>query len=84
MNRRYPNSLYLIDQRELEKRKLHEQIREKENQIKYCQEQTKMQAEAIGIITASNSFRSHRLGQLNEHIIRFNEEMVRVTKLDIQ
>lgn len=66
-----------MHQREQEKRKLQEQIKEKENQIKYCQEQTKLQAEAIGIITASNSFRSHRLSQLNESVLRFNEEMVK-------
>lgn len=49
---------------------------EKGNQIRYCEEETKKQAEAIGVLTASNSFRSHKLNQLDLDCNRFNEDVV--------
>jgi chromosome segregation ATPase len=64
------------DYREFEKAEFQDQISEKENQIKYCEEETKKQAEAIGILSSSNSFRKHKLNQLNEELQRFHEEKV--------
>ena len=62
----------------MEKSKLQEQIIDKENQIKYCEEETKKQAEAIGVVTASNSFRNHKLNQLDLDCNRFNDDVVSV------
>ena len=56
---------------------MHEKIAEKERQITYCENETKKQSEAIGILTASNSFRCHKLNQLDEDIRRFNVNKVR-------
>jgi chromosome segregation ATPase len=68
------------DCRESEKAQFQEQISEKENQIRYCEEETKKQAEAIGILSSSNSFRKHKLNQLNEELQRFHEEKVEPLK----
>ena len=70
--------LIFINHREKEKTKLQDQVSEKENQIKYCEEQTKRQSEAIGILTASNSYRNHKISQLSDDINHFNDDMVRL------
>ena len=72
----YAKHLHKTSARELEKSQLQDQVNEKESQIKYCEEQTRKQAEAIGILTASNSFRNHKISQLNAEVNRFNEDMV--------
>ena len=68
--------LFFKSCRELEKNKLQDQIIEKENQIKYCEEETRKQAEAIGVVTESNSFRNHKLNQLDLDCNRFNNDLV--------
>ena len=55
---------------------MQEKIAEKERQIAYCENETKKQSVAIGILTASNSFRCHKLNQLDEDIRRFNVNKV--------